>query len=117
MRHSLLDGLALAWNSNHTANGFLLTSNQGDEVQEVFDPEMRATRRHNLKWARRYRRSPRRHQAAQSASVIVEVDALLAPCATSLQQHELAPEERMKGVGNPKHMLPIDRITCSWLLL
>jgi hypothetical protein len=47
----------------------------------------------------------------------VKVDALLAPGIAPLDQNELASEEGVEGVGDPKNFLLIDCIICSWLLM
>ncbi|MBK8113993.1 MAG: hypothetical protein IPK44_05345 [Candidatus Accumulibacter sp.] len=47
----------------------------------------------------------------------MKVDALLAPGIAPFDQNELAPEEGMKRVGDPKNLLLIECIICSWLLM
>ena len=78
---------------------------------------MRAAGRYPLECIRRHRIGPSGRQAPQLASVIVKVNTLLTPGHAPLDQHELAPEEGMKGMDYPKDFLPIDCITCSWLLI
>lgn len=94
-----------------------MAGNQRNQVQEVVHPEMRAAGRHAREWIRRHRTGPGGCQAPCPAAVIVKVDALLAPGIAPFDQNELAPEEGMKRVGDPKNLLLIDCIICSWLLM
>lgn len=97
--------------------GFALAGNQRNQVQEVVDPEVRATGRHAGERIRRHCTGPGGCQASYLAGVIVKVDALLAPGIAPFDQNELAPEEGMERMGDPKNLLPIDCIVCSWLLI
>jgi hypothetical protein len=86
-------------------------------VQEVVDTEVRASGRHPLEGIWRNRVGPGGRQAAYPASVIVKVDALLAPRIAPLDQNELASEEGVEGMRDLKDFLPTDCIMCSWLLI
>ena len=83
----------------------------------MVDAEVRASGRHPLERIRRNRVGPGGRQAAYPATVIVKVDALLAPGIAPLDQSELAPKEGMEGMDDPKNFLLIDCIICSWLLI
>ena len=94
-----------------------MADNQRHQVQEVVDPEVRAASRHAGERIRRHCTGPGGCQAPHPAAVIVKVDALLAPGIAPFDQNELAPEEGMKRVGDPKNLLLIECIICSWLLM
>lgn len=86
-------------------------------MQQIGDPEMRASGRYRHQQVRFRRTRPCGRQAPQATLIIVKVNAFLTPGIAPLDQDELAPEEGMKGMDYTKDFLLIDCITCSWLLI
>ena len=86
-------------------------------MQQIGDPEMRASGRYCHQQVRCRRTGPCGREAPQATRIIVKVNAFLTPGIAPLDQDELAPEEGMKGMDYTKDFLLIDCITCSWLLI
>ena len=86
-------------------------------MQQIGDPEMRASGRYRHQQVRFRRTRPCGRQAPQATLIIVKVNALLTPGIAPLDQDELATEQGMKGMRYTKKFLPINCIMCSWLLI
>ena len=86
-------------------------------MQQIADPKMRASGRYCRQQVRCRSTGPCGGQAPQATRVIVKVHPFLTPGIAPLDQGELAPEERMKGMRDTKQFLPINCIRCSWLLI
>jgi hypothetical protein len=92
---------------------FALSRNERGKSQQVLYAEVRSARRECLEWVGRARAGPSRWKTPQATGIIVKVHPLLSPRTAALHQHEFAPAQRMKGMGNPHQLRCIDRIACS----
>jgi len=90
-----------------------LARDQGDEPQQVFNPEMRSSRRHHLESAGRRDTRPRRWQALERVCFIEVVDPVLAPSEAPIYQPELTPTQRMERMSNLEELRCIDQLGCS----
>ncbi|MDO8596173.1 MAG: hypothetical protein Q7R45_06075 [Sulfuricaulis sp.] len=86
-------------------------------MQQIAYPEMRATGRYRRQQVRCRRTGPCDGQAPQATRIIVKVNPFLTPGIAPLDQDELPTEEGMEGMRYTKQFLPINCITCSWLLI
>ena len=104
------------WNLGQ-ALGRVVALNQSNQLQEIIYTEMRAPPGYHVERIRPRRIGPGSSNAPQAPTVIVKVDALLSPSATPFNQSKLLSIKRMKGVGDPKNLMRIELIVCSWLLI
>jgi hypothetical protein len=74
---------------------------------------MGATRRYHHEGIRRGYARPCRGNASQPTCLIVEIDAVLRPCAAPIDQNELSSIERMERMSYAEARYLINRIECS----
>jgi hypothetical protein len=87
--------------------------NQHGQLQQIFDAEVRSSRRKRLECIGRRSACPGCRHTFQVTRVVVEVDAVLSPSVTPIHKREFSPIQRMEGMRDPEYLCLIVQSACS----
>lgn len=77
---------------------FFVPRNQRGQLQQIFDAEMRSSRRNRLECIGCRDARPGCGHTFQVTRVVVEVDAVFSPRVAPIYKRELSPIQRMEGM-------------------